>query len=333
MNISNCPVCAGDKTGLYNSYEFIFSQTGVSFHLAKCLTCGIVFTDPVPGTDLLNKIYGNDSYYSYLPYSAPPVPDRSGLMGRLKGWAKSTVLDHYYGCGKRKGDYKSSRVLWLAGWLLKCLVREDVVVLGRIIEYGKGGVHLDIGCGNGSYVWWMAKQGWQSRGIEINHHAVESARKIGLNVTKITLEGAKFPNASFDLVTAWDVMEHLPTLVDQLKTIHRILKPGGKLIGGVPNAGSWEAQLFGKNWQPWEIPSHLYHFTPTSLKEIIGLAGFELIKFKFLPFTHSWDASCDSLNRKSQLTTFILRPFGRPFYLLANLFGRGARMRFEAIAR
>ena len=329
-NIIKCPVCAGNKAVLYKSYEISIFQTDAPFHLAKCLACGIVFTNPHPGPDLLKTIYNNDGYYAYLPFYLSPESNRTGLVRKVTGWAKSTVLDHYYGYGKQNDNFKPNKMLWMAGRLLKKFVREDAVAMRRVTDFKKGGSHLDIGCGSGYYVWWMEKHGWQSRGIDVNLSAVEAARQAGLNVVQRSLEETKFPDASFDLVTAWEVIEHLPGLIDQLKTIRRILKPGGRLIGSVPNAESWEAGVFGKNWQPWEIPSHLYHFSPKSLKKILGLAGFELTRIEFTPILHSWDASCNLLKKKSPAAAFALGPLGRPFYLAAAAAGRGARLRFEA---
>jgi len=326
-----CPVCAGNKTALYDSYEFSSIHAEETFHLVKCQACGIIFTDPHPGPELLNKVYCNGNYYAYQPFYLPPETGRVGLGARVKRLAKSAVLDHYYGYGYRREDFKSNKMLWLAGRLMKNLVREDVVAMGRIVDFTKNGKHLDIGCGSGYYIWWMEKHGWQSQGIEISAGAVESARKVGLNVSKTNLPDAKIPDSSFDTVTAWEVIEHLPGLIDQLKTIHRILKPGGRLVGSVPNAESWEAKLFGKNWQPWEIPSHLYHFAPDSLMVIFKQTGFRLEKLEFLTITHSWDASLDKRWPQGAWYLSLLRALGHVYYALSNATGHGARIRFVVI--
>lgn len=179
----------------------------------------------------------------------------------------------------------------------------------------------------------MREHGWDIQGIEISATAVKNAREAGLNVRQTTLLEAGFPSKQFDLITAWEVLEHLPELSDNLHEILRILKKGGKLVGSVPNIESWEAELFGRKWQALEIPYHLYHFSPKSLKCVLEKAGFQLYKLGFLPVTHSFEASLVKVGISEGFKKKSLTALARVFYAISNLFGKGARMRFEAMPR
>jgi hypothetical protein len=113
--------------------------------------------------------------------------------------------------------------------------------------------------------------------------------------------------------------------------VRRILKPGGKFAGSVPNIVSWEALLFGKDWQPLEIPYHLYHFSPESLRSVLEGSGLKLERMEFLKITHSWDASLEKKYGQDNRLLPFLRLLGRTFYLLSNMFGCGARLKFVAV--
>ncbi|MBN1446042.1 MAG: class I SAM-dependent methyltransferase, partial [Candidatus Omnitrophica bacterium] len=83
-----------------------------------------------------------------------------------------------------------------------------------------------------------------------------------------------FPDNFFDAVTMHAVLEHISEPIDALKEVHRILKEKGELIISVPNIWNWERILFGKFWWAWDIPRHLWHFSPVSLKRLLKKAGF-----------------------------------------------------------
>ena len=168
----------------------------------------------------------------------------------------------------------------------------------------------------------MQRHGWRSQGIEVSPDAVKAAERAGLTARNCDLMQAGFADGAFDLVTAWEVLEHLPRLLDQLREVGRVLKPGGKLVGSVPNIASWEAAMFGAQWQPLEIPYHLY--------QILRSAGFRLEHIEFIGVTHSWDASLEKRNHTPAASQPVLRAFGPPFYLFAAAAGRGARIKFTA---
>ncbi|MHB8158336.1 MAG: class I SAM-dependent methyltransferase, partial [Desulfocucumaceae bacterium] len=217
--IVECPACGGAKTGPHKKYLIKSTESDQKFNLMTCRSCGLIFTYPQPSAELLKRIYSDENYYAYQPFLIPPSPERSTPVGLIKKWAKMAVMDHYYGYGRAGGNFQADPALCLLGWLIRNLPREDMVAMRRIVTYGNGGRHLDIGCGSGAYVWWMQNHGWQSEGIELNDKALENARKAGLNIKKAELLESGYFNEYFDLVTAWGVLEHLPRITDCLREI------------------------------------------------------------------------------------------------------------------
>jgi 2-polyprenyl-3-methyl-5-hydroxy-6-metoxy-1,4-benzoquinol methylase len=150
----------------------------------------------------------------------------------------------------------------------------------------KVGSVLDIGCSSGDYLAYLQTLGWEVYGIELDEEAARYAREhFGIPVGAGTAEHAlsDFPDERFDVVTMWHVLEHLfdPSLV--LAEVHRILRPGGILMLEMPNVRSLWASLLGEYWFPLEIPRHLYHFSPPTLRAMLTKTGFRLTRFTGMP--------------------------------------------------
>ena len=133
---------------------------------------------------------------------------------------------------------------------------------------------LDIGCGTGLFLHLAREAGLQVRGIELSESAVAYARmNYGLDVHHGTLENTDLPDQSFDIVTMWHVLEHLPDPVAALRRVARALKPDGLLLLGVPNFDSIEARIFGRRWYSLDAPRHLYQFTPRTMATVLNAVG------------------------------------------------------------
>lgn len=139
------------------------------------------------------------------------------------------------------------------------------------------GVILDVGCATGEFLQAMRELGWQAVGIELSDYAAGYAReRAGLDVRTGTLEEAAFAQDSFDVVTLWDVFEHVLNPQETLAEIARVLKPGGLVVIHTPNPSCLEARLFGSSWIGWERPRHLHLFAPDVLRHYLRDAGFSV---------------------------------------------------------
>jgi SAM-dependent methyltransferase len=136
-----------------------------------------------------------------------------------------------------------------------------------------GGRFLDVGCGSGDMVAAMGRLGMESEGVEPSRYAATKAAEAGLKVTCALLHDAAFPDASFDAVSMFHVLEHTPQPVDVLRECRRILKPGGELVIGVPNFDSLVFALVGDGWIGLQLPSHVQHFSTSSLRVAAERAG------------------------------------------------------------
>ena len=134
---------------------------------------------------------------------------------------------------------------------------------------------LDVGAYVGACVQVARDRGWDAHGIEPGHWAVSAAQSMGLNVQQGTMHTNPPPPASFDVVTSWDVIEHLTDPLREVHAFAQALKPGGWLAIHTMDCASPFARLMGKRW-PWLMEMHLYYFNRRTLTAMLELAGFEI---------------------------------------------------------
>ena len=130
---------------------------------------------------------------------------------------------------------------------------------------------LDVGCGDGSFLVAARESGWKVMGTEMNP---SSARAFGLDVRQ-ALDDIN-DSERFDCVTMWHSLEHMEDIKSTLLLIEKHLAPQGHLIIAVPNNGSLQERLFGPRWLHLDVPRHLYHFDPGSLRFSLEDAGFSV---------------------------------------------------------
>lgn len=137
------------------------------------------------------------------------------------------------------------------------------------------GTLLDIGAGTGEFLLICKKNGWQVTGIEPSDKAKAIAQKKGIHIeTALGL----LPDHSFDVITMWHVLEHVPDLNHQLDELKRLLKPNGTIIIAVPNFNSLDAKLYQEYWAAYDVPIHLWHFSKTAIQKIFATKEMELKK-------------------------------------------------------
>lgn len=237
MKDVNCNNCKANTTSpINNGPDLLLGQPG-DFHLVRCLNCGLIYQNPQLTIEELARHYPNE----YLPYKKE--------INSEKSFTKRIAAQH--------------------GLMRRC---------NQLIKHRPmTGKLLDVGCSTGLFLNAMRESGWDVEGVELNQYAVEYARKtFGLTIYQGTLEEVNFPDASFDVITLWDVLEHVHNPRITLSEIARILKPGGLLALSLPNPHSLEARLFGKYWVGWDRPRHLHIFPPPVLENYLTNAGMEI---------------------------------------------------------
>lgn len=148
--------------------------------------------------------------------------------------------------------------------------------LKKIQEFKNSGRILDIGCATGMFLELASEKGWESYGLDVGEYAIELAKKkFGNNIYKGTLEQAKYDNDYFDVITMFDVIEHMRNPSDSLRETNRILKKDGLLVITTPNITSFACKFYGKNWPYFDL-EHLYYFSPDTLKRMLNSSGFEV---------------------------------------------------------
>jgi 2-polyprenyl-3-methyl-5-hydroxy-6-metoxy-1,4-benzoquinol methylase len=136
---------------------------------------------------------------------------------------------------------------------------------------------LDIGAGTGDFLKHAKKSGWNCIGIEPNEKAKNIAVSKGVNFINILEE---LDNNSFDVITMWHVLEHVPDLENQIKTLKRLLKPNGTIFIAVPNYNSFDAKHYKSFWAAYDVPRHLWHFSKSSIQKLVAKENLKLHKVK-----------------------------------------------------
>ncbi|HEY2423617.1 MAG TPA: class I SAM-dependent methyltransferase [Chthoniobacterales bacterium] len=145
-----------------------------------------------------------------------------------------------------------------------------------ISRYKQGGAILDIGCSSGAFLSMMKAPSWDLYGIEMEESTAERARKTtGAKVFVGEATTAPFRADSFDVITSFDLLEHVYSPRQFLGKVLEWLKPGGVFYAMMPNIDSWEARVFGTHWYGLELPRHLFHFSPRSVRYLMEELGFE----------------------------------------------------------
>lgn len=245
MNSLACPVCG------YHQFREAFTVrdffvSGEDFPVKSCQKCGMLITLSLPGRDEMGRYYKSDDYISHSD-------TKQGMINRIYHIVRNIMLD-------RK---------------LKIIQKES----GK-----KSGNLLDIGTGTGYFLNHMKKNGWTINGTEKE----ESARKFAQEQWGIEVlpEDSLFSlhPAKYDVITLWHVMEHLPYPDQHWQIISKLLRPDGLLLVALPNAASYDAGHYGRFWAAWDVPRHLWHFSPKHISELGRKHGFSLKRVKRMPF-------------------------------------------------
>ncbi|WP_051205274.1 class I SAM-dependent methyltransferase [Salinimicrobium xinjiangense] len=196
-------------------------------------------------------------------------------------WPEEDKLPAYYKSDKYISHTDSKRT-----FIDRIYQQVKSLMLGRKIkwiekEVPQKGKILDIGAGTGDFLAEAKNRGWEILGAEPNPGARKLAAEKGVELNE---DSAAFPENSFDVISMWHVLEHVPDLEKQIEELDRLLKPDGLLVIAVPNFKSHDAEVYKKFWAAYDVPRHLYHFSADAMKEIFKTKHFSLTSQKGLFF-------------------------------------------------
>ena len=160
---------------------------------------------------------------------------------------------------------------------VKSIALKNKLNLINSLQPNKGRI-LDIGAGTGDFLLIAKENGWKTVGVEPSEKAKAIAKKKGVSFVEATSE---LEEHSFDVISMWHVLEHVPNLENQIAELKRLLKPNGTLIIAVPNFKSFDAKHYGKFWAAYDVPIHFWHFSKTAIKKIFEKE--EMVIEKVLP--------------------------------------------------
>lgn len=238
-NVS-CPLGCNQNDEVVLTGRDLLHDIPGEFTIVKCRTCGLMRTTPRPTPETIGYYYPDD----YGPYLGTQVR-QTEPASRIKKLLKPLV--------KRVFNFNT-----------QCL---PSLAPGRMLE---------VGCASGAFLHEMSSQGWQVQGIEFSEKAAQAAAQLGYRVHAGPLETAPPPEEPFDLIVGWMVLEHLHDPIGGLKKLREWAKPGAWLVLSIPNAKSLEFRLFKEKWYALQVPTHLHHFTPETIRRILLAGGWKL---------------------------------------------------------
>ena len=186
-----------------------------------------------------------------------------------------SVLGKYYESVDYISHTDSKRSLFEKAYhFVKGIALKNKLDLINSLQPAKGRI-LDIGAGTGDFLAMAKDNDWSTVGVEPSAKARDIAIRKGVSFVDDT---AQLEKQSFDVITMWHVLEHVPNLEAQVKELKRLLKPTGSLIVAVPNFKSFDANYYQSFWAAYDVPIHFWHFSKKAIKAVFEKEQIELVK-------------------------------------------------------
>lgn len=270
VHYSLCPVCSSaDIKDVLTVKDH--SVSGQSFRIAECADCSLRFTQDVPDAVSISPYYKAEEYISHTNTS-------KGLINRIYKFVRNRTM-----------------------------IRKR-----RLVQSSTGlqkGSILDLGSGVGSFVNEMSQHGWTVTGLEPDADARKVAKELYRLDLGDTNEFYRLHSASFDAITMWHVLEHVHDLSIYIHQLRNILKDNGRLLVAVPNYTSFDAKAYGEYWAAYDVPRHLYHFSPRSVQVLMEKHGLRVIGYKPMWYDSFYISLLSSRYKRSKtnwLTAFMI---------------------------
>jgi len=275
-----CPVCNNS-----NSKESLkcrdYLVTNELFSVYQCPQCGFGFTQDFPSEDEIGKYYDAPEYISHSDTD-------KGLINSLYHIARNISL-------------KSKT---------KLILKYTDIQKGKL---------LDIGTGTGYFLHAMCKKNWIVTGIEKSEATrIYAHKKFGLNIQDSDYL-FDIPDKTKDAITMWHVLEHVEKLNPALSNLHRILKDDGVLFIALPNKASFDADHYKEYWAAYDVPRHLWHFSPNDFEEMANKHNFEIVERKRMNFDPFYISMLSEKNKGTSLGNIIGLFKGSLFFIKSLL--------------
>jgi len=249
------------------------SVSGEEFQLIKNEIYGFLETVPQPNETELPEYYKTEDYISHTDSKRNLFENAYHLVREISLKRKLKLINSVSLQNKQEGNSKNRTL-------------------------------LDVGCGTGDFLQTAQNDHWTISGIEPNIRA----RKIANKKTKEAVFGVdqllNFTENSFDVITLWHVLEHLPNLENQLSTFKHLLKPDGTLIIAVPNYKSYDALYYKNFWAAFDAPRHLWHFAKDSISKLMLSKNMKVVEILPMTFDSYYVSMLSEKYKKGSLNIF-----------------------------
>jgi len=241
IHYTTCPVC-GSSAFKKALCATDYTVSKKEFDIYECAGCSLRFTQNIPGMQSIGAYYQSSEYISH-------TDSKKGFINRVYHFVRRLTLS-----GKRKIIFSSSGL--------------------------NSGKLLDIGAGTGAFAHYMQQYNWQVTGMEPD----ETTRQRAASLHNINLLPADvfydLSPLSFDVITMWHVLEHVHDLHKYIDQLKNVLKDNGTIFIAVPNYTSYDANVYKEYWAAYDVPRHLYHFSPESIRKLLSQHGLSLQNVK-----------------------------------------------------
>jgi 2-polyprenyl-3-methyl-5-hydroxy-6-metoxy-1,4-benzoquinol methylase len=236
-----CPVCRhNDFTQTVQAKDYTVS--GSLFNIYHCNKCSFRFTQDVPDQYHIGAYYQSEDYVSHSD-------TQKGIVNYLYHKVRTITLKSKAGLVKKYSGVSNGNI-------------------------------LDVGCGTGAFLNAMKRKGWSVEGLEPDPKAAELSEKLYGISTQHPEYLFRKEAGSYNAITMWHVLEHVHQLHHYIAELKMLIKDGGVIIIAVPNYTSYDAQHYKMHWAAYDVPRHLYHFSPASMQTLVQQYGLKIKAIK-----------------------------------------------------
>jgi len=290
-----CDFCGSvQNSPLLTSKDYVFNNIQGEFNIVKCENCKLAFSNPRLRNDQLKN-----HYYITNDFGSPI--EKVDLINQISFVYNKHFLVNYfnYPFGKKNLRYK------FIHYPLYLRIRKKFKKTLNVPKYIKNGKVLEIGCSYGTYLFQLKKIGWDVKGIELSKKAVDHGKnKLNLDILNLDIQDFE-SEEKFDIIYLRMVLEHVESPKIVLKKCYSLLKPYGKLVLILPDISGLEVRIYKKFAYTLQLPYHLYHFTPITIKNYLILLNFQNIKIIHENFDRDLLAPLNLMIRENPNKSFL----------------------------